>query len=143
MNVTWSKEDIVYLEDETGKVEIDPRSSFRNSMDMKISVHSFNTGNFIRVKGNMLSNFKFLVEDIEFLHEGTQIEHNQNSHQILLVSGLDLEQNQIESESFAKLRNFFLFENPIVFNDLKSVVFFGGIFAGLKELNIHQYGNYH
>ncbi len=65
---SWSPEDIVYLEDESGKVELDPKSSFRNQMDMKLTVHSFNTGNFIRVKGVMQSNFKFFVDEIEFLH---------------------------------------------------------------------------
>lgn len=80
LKVTWSKEDIVYLEDETGKVEIDPQSPLRNSMDLKISIHSFNTGNFIRVKGNMQSNFKFLAEEIEFLNEESQIKDIENSH---------------------------------------------------------------
>lgn len=91
MEISCTPEDQVFLEDESGKVELDPQSKFENSLHFKLSVHSFNTGNFIRVKGRMQSNFKFLAEEIIFLHDTQESQtHLQSSLKVFLVAGLNL-----------------------------------------------------
>lgn len=67
--IQCTSEDQIFLEDESGKIELDHSSVFANSMNLKLSVHSFNTGNFIRVSGEMLPSYKFFVREIHLLHD--------------------------------------------------------------------------
>lgn len=110
---------------------------------MKLSVHSFNTGNFIRVTGEMLPSYKFFVREIHFLHDQIEEQITQDSKEkIFLLSGLGLNQESVCSSYFQSLRNFLFFSQHEIIRSTEGFVFFGGIFQQLKKVNIHQYGSY-
>lgn len=117
MEMSCSPDDLVFLEDESGKVEIDLRSRFDNPLKMSLSIHSFNTGNFVRIKGRMQSNYKFLAEEIFFLHDHQENSTGLNeSLKLLFISGLNLTKESITQKSAHNLRNFFLFGDKKLLN---------------------------
>ncbi len=60
-----------------------------------------------------------------------------------MFPGLNISKAHFCTEGFQKLRDFLTLETFNEFQDAKKLIFFGGIYEDLWQLNIMQYKNYH
>lgn len=146
-DISWSPEDQMYIEDETGQIEVDPESLFRNSINLDLKVHSFVTGSFVVVTGRLENNYKFYIDEITILHDKERPKQNQNHKEqgitkLICAAGLSLTKNSFQMSHYHNLKNFFLFDQSTVLSQVNGLLIFGGIFGQLKDLNIQQYGNF-